>query len=553
MDSEEARQHNTQIAKGSFFGIVGSMAFKIVSLLYLVLVARAVSQEDVGLFSLAFAVVSFLEIMTNLGLPASLSRYLPYFDGRGDAGKSKYLIKLSCALLIPTSALFSVALWLGAGASASIYPDIPRLPEAIRLLSSFIFFGALFQLNVGYLKGRADMRSLQWLQNLQNVLKLALSLIFFVAFSPSIEALCYAFVLSYPLSMLLAFPAAYRKEKSLPGGQCSIRAAEMLGEVLPFGLALSVVASIWAVLMYSDRLLLGYMLPPSDAVILVASYSFATTMASAITMFPVSVGNIFLPVTARLVGKQDMSQISGVMGTAQRWILFITMPFALVMVVFSEELIGIVYGKDYVSGAAAMSIFTVGLVLQALSIPITLLISAMRAVKLQLAIAFVTAAANVILCILLIPGYGIAGAAAASALSFALMALILAWHSARAFSFVFPLSTYKIALAAILVFLVMSLMHGSVSGAAQYLPQFGEGELGAYASKLVYVGYIGAMVLLCGGLFMLTALLLKCFQREDVVLMKKAMLRARIPQPLADFAEHVASRGVPDGHAAPPE
>ena len=70
-----------EVAKGSFWSLAGSVFFKLSSLLYVVLLARAASQDDIGTFYLALSAMSLIWVFSDLGISGALTRYVPFFEG----------------------------------------------------------------------------------------------------------------------------------------------------------------------------------------------------------------------------------------------------------------------------------------------------------------------------------------------------------------------------------------------------------------------------------------------------------------------------------------
>jgi peptidoglycan biosynthesis protein MviN/MurJ (putative lipid II flippase) len=194
-----------------------------------------------------------------------------------------------------------------------------------------------------------------------------------------------------------------------------------------------------------------------------------------------------------------------------------------------------------------MAITTLGLLIRACSWMLSLALAAMRKVRLELGITLAVAVVNVALNALLIPQYGMEGSAAATLAGFALMLALLAYYSRKLFGFTFAPETYRLFLAGAIAFLLVFAIRQPLSDVQGSLPAIGDGEAGAYSSKVLYLAYLGFLIALSVGLFALAALLLKCLHGEDVSLMRKAMARAGVPERLAALAGHAAEYGVRKG------
>lgn len=549
MDGEEMEglsTHSREVAKGSFWGLLGNLAIKLVSFAYVILIARAASQNDVGLFYLALSIVSIVTVFSDVGISNALLRYVPYFEARNEHGKANGLLNWSYVILIFTGIVLTALLWWQADFIGSLYHST-ALPDAIRMISAFILLNNLFRLHFTYLWAKMDIPASQFVQNLQNLLKLVLTVLLFWFYGASVIIMIVAFLLSYFFTVIatyLHWPEVRYKGGNSSGPATVFSHNELLREVAPVGIVIAVVQSLSVILISTDKLLLGYLADPVKAIALVAVYSMATNLATVLLIFPSAVGSIFLPLVSRLEGANDRGKMRAVMETAQRWSLFITLPFALVFMSFPAEILRVFYGSAYASGAAALAIFTFGLVLLTLSYMTSLALGAIRAVGLEFKISLIVCAVNIGLNWVLIPSLGIEGAAAASVAGFAVGLLLLQYYGKTLLDFSFPPEIWRLLAAGAVVFIVLLAAGPLVSSLSTLLPQPGEGAAQAYLLKFVYLLCLAVLVFLSMLVFMGCALLFKCFRSEDISLMKSAMRRAMMPQSIISLAEKVASYGV---------
>ncbi|MBU0532288.1 flippase [Candidatus Micrarchaeota archaeon] len=543
MDGEEdLSQYSKEVAKGSFWGLLGQLFFKFISFFYVILIARMASQDDIGLFYLAMGILGMATVFSHLGFPASLTRYIPYFEGRKEKGKMLHMLKLSYLVSTVLGIILSIVVWFSADLVGAIYQNA-LLPEAVRFFSVFILLSNLYNVNLRYIQGRADIKSMQFIQNVENISKLLFTFLFFYFYGPSVFALIGGYMASFIFATFISFPIVRKQTLDLKSDE-GIPQNQLLKEIFPFGIMLTLLSSFSIIIGASDKLLLGYLTDPSQAIELVAVYSIATTLATVLLIFPASIGTIFLPVLSRIAGKNDLSEICKVTETSQRWTMFITIPIAIVLLAFSADMLSVLYGASYRPGALAMSIFTIGLLFNTAFTMLSLTLSAMKLVKIQLKISVLVAIVNVLLNIFLIPYYGMEGAATASFLSLFLMFLLLCHYSKKFFNFTMPFAIYKMFVAGIISFLIVFAIQPTASSLLGYIPEFEGDGIVTYIPKLIYLSYLGILVSISMALFIAFSLLTKCFEKEDIILMKKVLKRAKIPHFIINIAENLASRGL---------
>ncbi len=551
MDPKEAHgadisEHSKQVARGSFWSLVGNIFFKLISFVYVIILARLADPGSVSIFYSALAIVTIINVFSDLGISGAFTRYVPYFEGRGEHGKIKDLLRLSYKYLTVLSIAMTAVLFLSAGLIVDFYKQpeltdamVPQLTLAIQIMSLYILLGNLFRLNYLYMQSMGDIKGSQFYQNLQNFSKLVLSVIFFYAFGISVAIICYGFILSVFIALALSSVPVYRSVASI-SAEGRLSRKELLEEVIPLGMLVAVLTSFSAILFNADRLILG-----KFAFADVGVYSLATTLAAVLMTFPGAVGNIFLPVVSKLSGRGDLDKMKEVIATSQRWTMFITLPIAVVMMAFAADMLRIFYGSAYETGAAVMTIATLGLVFSSFSYAISLALTANRMIRIELIISGVGGAFNLLLCLLLIPSYGMEGAAVAGLLALALTGILLQYYGQKMLGFRQPPGIYKLLLAALITYALILLIKPAAITAFSGIPSAGFGpQIDAYLPKVEYLIYLGVMISVSSALFVPISLLLRCFHREDVGLMRKVLLKAQVPLPLVSLAVRIAETGL---------
>jgi stage V sporulation protein B len=288
----------------------------------------------------------------------------------------------------------------------------------------------------------------------------------------------------------------------------------------------------------SDKAIIGYLLPAASAIESVAVYSIAATMASILMIFTAAIELAFLPLLSKFVGMNDLGKVRDMTEMATRWVLLSSVPMAVVMAVYSSEMLGTVYGDAFIPGALAMSILVVGLLVKSASSMMMLSLAAMRRVKLELALTIIVAILNVAFNWLLIPSFGIEGAAIGTSASFLILSLLLLYHSMKLFGFRLRAEYFKIIICGILLFgLMMIVRPYAVYPASDSLSI-------DYLSKALYIPYLGLLTALGFLIFGALCIALRCFVMDDVNLLGTVLRKARLPEGLTVLALRLASMGV---------
>lgn len=163
------------------------------------------------------------------------------------------------------------------------------------------------------------------------------------------------------------------------------------------------------VLLWIDLLLVGFLGDSTDA----GYYGAALRVAALGAVIIVAFATVFNPIISDLSNKRKKKELEGLYKTVTRWIITCSLPFFLVIALFSEPIMKI-FGENYTNGAIALTLLAVGHLITATIGSAGLIVLMTGRSHLELVNMIVALLVNITLCFLLIPAYGIIGAAIAN-------------------------------------------------------------------------------------------------------------------------------------------
>jgi len=204
-----------------------------------------------------------------------------------------------------------------------------------------------------------------------------------------------------------------------------------------------------------DTIMIAYFLRTAD----VALYNTAYPTATLLLLAPTAVLGIFLPV---ITEKFAMNKsIESDYKTVTRWILLINLPFAVFISVFSSDILALLFGGKYAPAASSLAILSTFYLLYSLTLSSENVIKMFKKTKFLLSVLVTQIIVNILLDYLLIPMYGINGAAISSGLAsfLASAAYITAAYRltrVRIFDMAYLKPVFSIMLSALLAYLIKS-------------------------------------------------------------------------------------------------
>lgn len=417
-DEQDGGQKQDQairdVVRGAGIVYVGLVLEMGVAFLAQWIAANVLSVSDFGGVTTGVAVLNMGAIVASLGLGNGLTRYLPRFDETERAAVARGSIGVTFVL----SLILGVVVVLNAQHVASLMGDA-RIAPSIQVFAATIPLATLLTVAIGGIRGQKQSRYRVYVENLLRPLsRFALVLVATVVAAGQM-GFASAYAVPYWLGGLLAL---FLFDRALPGTLLSPqtlvsdirRQLSLVGDILRYSLPFILSSASSFIYRSSDIFLLIWFIG-SDAV---GVYGVAYAAARLVLMFSTAFNFLNAPVASELEAGSGIEATIGVQRTVMRWLVVLSIPTLIPFVVFPEVFISGIYRDDYVAGAFALAVLTVGFTVHNVLSAQSNILKGAGYSKPDAINSFVGAVVNVSLNLLLIPRYGIAGAAAATTVSY---------------------------------------------------------------------------------------------------------------------------------------
>jgi O-antigen/teichoic acid export membrane protein len=396
-----------KLAKGAGITLAGKLTGRFVHTLGQIAIARLLGPESFGLYAIGWTLLNMIGLISPLGLDHGVIRYASRY-WRTNSSKLNGVLLQSLSLAVLSGAVIGSCLYLLAPWLAERVFQKPDLTLVIRGFSPA--FALLAGLRVAAATTRVSQRMQYsvYAQDLaQPVSNLLLVLVFYLLGWRLIGAVA-AGVSSFAIALFLAlryvkrlFPQAFARQN-----QSTLVAGELLAFSLP-----ATFAGIFANFTNRvDRLLVGYFRPAAEVGIYQAVSQSAILFATVMGAF----NAIFSPVIAELYHKQEIRRIGELFKVSTKWGLYLSLPLFLTMSFAPRESLSVIFGPRYESGYAALVVLSVAQLVNVGTGAVGPLLVMTGHQKKWFVISGMMLAANIALNLLLVPRFGLLGAALGS-------------------------------------------------------------------------------------------------------------------------------------------
>ncbi len=411
------------IAKTSVFIFVTVLFSKVLFYFYRIVIARNFGPAVYGTFSLASIVFLFAVSISSFGFFEGLLRFIPFYRGTKKINNIRYIFRFSVLILTLSSIFFSLILFFSSEfISINLFHE-PNLIIFLKILSiamPFYMIGSVFLCLIrGFEKIKVHSFISEFFQTLIKLVSLLL-LIFFGVKANSVA-------LSYLIGILTVFFVAYLYCRyKLPEIFKSYILKEKIKKQIKSKFFLYSIPLIFSNILfdlfaYTDSSVIGFFKGSSD----VGIYNAAFPIASLMVFVPSLFLQILFPMVIREFSEKKIEVMRELSKQIQKWILIINLPFFSLMFLFSGAFINILFGEQYMAAEQALKILSVGFLFCSMTQISENLILVIGKSKISLIDIIILSVFNFVLNILLIPKYGINGAAFSTTISYILLNIIL--------------------------------------------------------------------------------------------------------------------------------
>lgn len=372
--------------------------------LFVYTLARLSGPGTLGTFTLSYTVIQLLVILSLLGLDNLLTRKVATASAVNDPTSLRKAYQIAVRTSIISSVLISTLLFFLSPLLAENIFRKPGLTSSLQIISISLPFFTSVVIHASAFRGIKNMFGFTFYKTtipIINTLVLLLSYYLQLDLLPAV-----GFTMA---SILTAFGyAAGWKKKLTHTGTIEYQQRDystMLRESLP----MLMTGSIFFILNWIDNLFIGYFRNESD----VGIYDTAFKIATASAIILQAVNAIQAPVFAEYKAGGDLRKLRQSVFQSNRLLFLLTLPLTLLILAMPEFLLGI-FGSEFKAGAMCLSILAVSNMLSAICGSVGILLQMTGYQNIYNKIIMAAAGLSIVLNLLLIPVWGITGAAIAS-------------------------------------------------------------------------------------------------------------------------------------------
>ena len=394
------------IAKGAGVAFIGLFLGKFFAYITRLAIARTLGPEAYGLISIALGILTILTTVSVIGLGDGLNRFISFHRGKKEHQKVKSSIISSFKLTLVLSFFLCIFLFIFSDHISKNIFSKPDLLVPLQIISIALPFSVIKNMTSSTLRGFKMIDKDVYIRDIAKNLSTLFLVLIFSFIGASLFNISFAFLFGYIISVVFGF---YFLKKHVYPKIKKTSLVPVTKELLSFSYPLYLYGILSIIMGYTDVLMLGYF-NTSDVV---GIYNAALNTCILIAFVLSSFAFIFLPIISELFAKNKTKEIINLYKISTRWIFSLVLPIFLLFILFPDNILNFLFGAEFVSGSMALVILSIGF-LTHVSVGLSMeTIIAMGKPKINFYLNSLAAISNFLLNLILIPIYGMIGAAIA--------------------------------------------------------------------------------------------------------------------------------------------
>jgi O-antigen/teichoic acid export membrane protein len=408
----------TVIAKGAGTIFTGMILGTGLRFLFEFIVARNLGPDLFGLFFLGLSILKIGEIISTLGLHRGALRYVALFQGIGDEPRTKGTILFSLRATFAASLGLGILVFtLSHFVATEVFHKV-ELTSVLRLFTLAIPFTALTTILVFATQGFKLMRYRVYVRELFEPACRILLVVAMIILGWRLYGALFSFILSLVLGTVLAL---YFIKKIFPSlTDKGLKSVFESRDILNFSWPLLLADFFGLIVIWINILMIGYFKASEE----VGIYSAAHRTALLGEIILISFNAIFSPIVADLYNRRELEKLAHLFKIVIKWTFSLSIPICLLMLFFSSDILQL-FGQKYVSGAMCLALLSIAQLVNSAFGSSGFLIMMAGKSRINLANNFVAAILNIGLNVVLIPRYGIVGAAVSFLIAISIVNIIM--------------------------------------------------------------------------------------------------------------------------------
>lgn len=420
-------KHFLEVLKGGIFSFGAKMLTLILGFASTWIITNYYGSEILGILTLMNSILGIILIFSIAGLGTSLLRFIPEHIQKFSKYSAFLIYKRSLFIVSTLSIIIGLLIYYFHDYIAITLFKKPEVTWLFSLIALLIFIQSMNGMNITVIRALKNIKMLTLTTVIKSLLFFTLLAVLthlqykkhnpiYIEVAIDIIVFFVAFAIVYFTFIKNTNKAEYEKVSTKT--------------ILTVSFPMFITGALNSIITQTDVIMLGNMLDSSQ----VGLYAMAMKLGMLSSFFLTAINTLAAPKFAELYHSQKFDDLKIVAQNSSKILFWVTLPLTLFFIVFGKYILGL-FGEEFILSYSALVFLLIGQFVNAISGSVGNFLNMTGYQRLFNYIILFSAILNIILNLILIPKFGISGAAFASMISFISWNLISSIIVRRKFQF----------------------------------------------------------------------------------------------------------------------
>ncbi len=428
IELSERSNGSSKILRGSFLMMISYLFFRVGGYLYRFILSRMLGPDGYGLVGLTTPFQGIFQVLSAGGFPPAISKFVAQHNAVDEKDMARQVILTSLKFMMVAGTLFGILIFFSADWIANFYFHKPAMVYPLQAVALITPFSVIVGAMRGAFQGVYKMELVVVSRAVEQVFMIGMAVVlvsigFYAA--GAVLGTAFGFIASSAVSLILLKKYVWALFPK-PSTKISLKdELILLKTLLVFSIPVAITALSEMAIYDVGPLVIGRYLPAHDA----GYYTTADPIARLPLIISLSVAAVILPAASEAASLKDHKLLENYITQSYRYVLLLVLPLCVGIAAFAQPLLGLLFGQDYILGAPALSILVVGMTFYTLFMVSSSIVQGIGHPRLPMIILIIGTVINIVLNFLMVPVYGIIGAAIATTIVAFIIMVVMLWKT----------------------------------------------------------------------------------------------------------------------------
>ena len=442
------------IMKGAGFVFAGNFILYAIGFVYHISIVRILGPEKFGIWQIVYTIVTMAGPLSLLGLGTGIIFYCSHVNA---TKKHEDIVKIlisSLKILFVSTVIVTLVIQIFNFGFIERYYPYEGIKQILFIFAFVIPFFALERIGESVFRAIGNARMPYQIKIFQELIKVCLIPAALWFTHSDLRVMSLLILLSYVAATLYLgvlvnrYITPFKKIFKWDSG-------DYVKKILSYSWPLMINDYVQIFASKIDVFFIGYFISASA----VGVYAPTITLSNLLWIVPHAITYLLFPVLNKLNSEGNREDFINVSERVYKYMIYLNLPALCFVVVFSKDILNLLYGIEFAKGYMVLMILSISMVLQIFLQISWYILGVNKKTKLIMVINIIYMLCNVIANYLMVPMYGITGAALATLGSSLLIGIWVAIVAAKFYGkFIFPIKTMGILVLSLIVLIIVFLV-----------------------------------------------------------------------------------------------